>query len=341
MTNRNLFLLLGTSLSLAPQTLSAQCVATQDCATLGYTETSCNGGKGVKCPFGNFWACLPTKEAICKEEGFTLACNETGQIGGGDSCSGLYKQCACDSSYQYTCSGTGYSGGSGAACSGKYAACTCTDGYEWKDGTCAVIDTCTIGALYYSDNTCSNTLESGKTLLGVVIYERNQNEPGWIITTKPIKIATDWTTKYVDIPGLNNYTTARGFTDTQDSCSNTDIITAYGNSSQYPAAWTAKNYKPAGTPSGKTWCLPSAGLLNTINSTNLSQINTGIATAGGNKLGTGTSYVFESIWSSSEYSNGYSWHLTVNSSNWSFGLSNNYTLVYDKSNMSVRPVLAF
>ena len=130
------FLLLGTSLSLIPNLTFAQCVATQDCATLGYTETSCNGGKGVKCPFGNWWACLPTKESICKEEGFTLACNETGQLGGGDSCNGLYKQCSCDSSYQYTCSGTGYSGGSGTACGGKYTSCTCTSGYEWKDGSC-------------------------------------------------------------------------------------------------------------------------------------------------------------------------------------------------------------
>ena len=130
------FLLLGTSLSLIPTLTFAQCVATQDCATLGYTETSCNGGKGVKCPFGNKWACLPTKESICKEEGFTLACNETGQLGGGDSCNGLYKQCSCDSSYQYTCSGTGYSGGSGTACSGKYTSCTCASGYEWKDGSC-------------------------------------------------------------------------------------------------------------------------------------------------------------------------------------------------------------
>ena len=133
--NTKLFLLLGTSLSLIPTLTFAQCVATQDCETLGYTETSCNGGKGVKCPFGNKWACLPTKESICKEEGFTLACNETGQTGG-DSCNGLYKQCSCDSSYQYTCSGTGYSGGSGTACNGKYTSCTCASDYEWKDGGC-------------------------------------------------------------------------------------------------------------------------------------------------------------------------------------------------------------
>ena len=65
------FLLLATSLSLIPQTINAQCVATQDCATLGYTESSCNGGKGVKCPFGNWWACLVDEQDICRKNGFT------------------------------------------------------------------------------------------------------------------------------------------------------------------------------------------------------------------------------------------------------------------------------
>ena len=140
------FLLIGISLSFIPSLTFAQCVATQDCETLGYTETSCNGGKGVKCPFGNKWACLPTKESVCKEEGFTLACNEPGQIGG-DSCNGLYKQCSCDSSYQYTCSGTGYSGGSGTACGGKYTTCTCADGYGWNGNSCGINGA--QGELYY------------------------------------------------------------------------------------------------------------------------------------------------------------------------------------------------
>lgn len=37
--------------------VSAQCVATTDCASLGYTETSCPNG-GIKCPFGSGWACI-------------------------------------------------------------------------------------------------------------------------------------------------------------------------------------------------------------------------------------------------------------------------------------------
>ena len=105
------FLLIGTSLSLIPQTINAQCVATQDCATLGYTETSCSGGSGVKCPFGNKWACFQTRieieKEICSELGFTLPCTGSNQIGG-----------------------------AGKACNGKYASCSCVEGYEWKDGSC-------------------------------------------------------------------------------------------------------------------------------------------------------------------------------------------------------------
>ena len=110
--NTKLFLLIGTSLSFIPLTINAQCVATQDCETLGYTETSCNGGKGVKCPFGNKWACLGMNEEECKQK----FCDEYG--------------------FTLTCTGTGYAGGAGSACGGKYAQCSCASGYEWKDRSC-------------------------------------------------------------------------------------------------------------------------------------------------------------------------------------------------------------
>ena len=134
------FLLLGTSLSLIPQLTSAQCVATQDCETLGYTETSCNGGKGVKCPFGNKWACIGITAEQCSELGFIYTCSETGEIGVGKDCNGKYHECICDTSYKYSCSGTGYAGGTGAACGGKYAQCNCIAGYEWKDGSCQTMN---------------------------------------------------------------------------------------------------------------------------------------------------------------------------------------------------------
>ncbi len=130
------FLLLGTTASLFPLNVKAQCVATQDCAALGYTETSCNGSQGIKCPFGNKWACLTSEEDVCNKNGFTEECKGIGQIGGSDSCGGLYKKCSCDSTYQYTCTGTGYAGGLGTICGGMYTQCNCSSGYEWKNGSC-------------------------------------------------------------------------------------------------------------------------------------------------------------------------------------------------------------
>ena len=101
------YLVLGTSLSFIPALAWGQCVTVQDCATLGYTESSCNGGKGVKCPFGNGWFCAEDESTVCAENGF-----------------------------EYSCTGTGYAGGAGSACGGKYTQCTCASGYEWKNGSC-------------------------------------------------------------------------------------------------------------------------------------------------------------------------------------------------------------
>ena len=114
------YLLIGTSLSLIPQTINAQCVATQDCATLGYTETSCSGGSGVKCPFGNKWACFKSDSEVCQQYGFTQ-----------------------------TCTGTNQTSGVGKACNGKYSECTCASGYEWKNGSCQPLLNGVQGDLYY------------------------------------------------------------------------------------------------------------------------------------------------------------------------------------------------
>ena len=85
----------------------AQCVSTQDCTALGYTETSCPNG-GVKCPFGNKWFCGGVAEKQCSDLG-----------------------------YPFTCTGTEYAGGSGVACADKYyQTCSCADGYSWKNNAC-------------------------------------------------------------------------------------------------------------------------------------------------------------------------------------------------------------
>ena len=298
MNNTKFFLLIGTSLSLIPTITFAQCVATQDCATLGYTETSCSGGSGVKCPFGNKWACFKSEseyeQEFCTKYGFTLSCT-----------------------------GTNQTGGSGKTCNGKYAICSCAFGYIWNDSSQKCEDpyaNCVIGALYYSDGTCSDKLESSKTLLGVVIYEKSASQNGWIMTVKPVKTGIAW--------GVYGTTTGIKDKAVSASCTNTQKLVALGSSY---AAITANNYKPTGTPSGKSWCLPSYDLLNNLNnSINFAKVNAGITIAGGTILGNvynGGEYV----WSSSEYSNYYAWGFYAGTSG-SFGMGSYYKR---------RPVLAF
>ena len=293
----------------------AQCVTTQNCAELGYTETSCPNGTGIKCPFGDTFACTGGSSEITPEQ-----CTQLG--------------------FTHTCIGTNETGG-GELCNNKYAFCTCADGYEWKEGSCTKTIpavSCTIGTLYYSDGTCSNNLESGKTLLGVVIMEKTSIASGWIMTVKPIQTGIMWGGYGTDIPGLTDYTSTPS--DVQASCTNTTTITNHGNSSIYPAAWAAKNYSPNGTPSGKSWCLPSGGLLNNINnSTAFTKVNAGITTARGKKIGFGTSFPYESIWSSSAGSSLTAWYFYANTSG-SF-LMDNYDRVRSWDYVSVRPVLAF
>ncbi len=302
------FLLIGTSLSLIPSLTSAQCVATQDCATLGYTETSCSGGSGVKCPFGNKWACFKSDSEVCQQYGFTL-----------------------------TCTGTNQTGGAGKACNGKYSECTCAAGYVWNDSSQKCEDAtanCIIGALYYSDGTCSQDKLSSKTLLGVVIYEKSASQNGWIMTVKPVKTNIAWDTGSFYSTGIRD-------TAVSDSCTNTQKLVAKG--SRFAAANAANNYKPTGTPSGKSWCLPSYDLLNNLNnSVNFAKVNAGITTARGTKLGYGgqPSYSYENVWSSSEYSNGHAWEFYADTSGsfHMYGSNKNYDY---GSCFSVRPVMAF
>ncbi len=54
------FTLLASSF-MFPISAFAQCVDTQDCQTLGYTETS-NSGNCIKCFFGDYWFCLEPEE---------------------------------------------------------------------------------------------------------------------------------------------------------------------------------------------------------------------------------------------------------------------------------------
>ena len=121
-------------LLLTPTLANAECTPTPDCASIGYTETSCEGDS-LKCPFDiSKLYCIP-----------------------------------CDSSFKYDCSGDNIVGGTGSACGGKYVSCSCSGGGVFKDGVCP--QSCMVGMIYYSDKSCSAELDSNKTAIGVVVKD--------------------------------------------------------------------------------------------------------------------------------------------------------------------------
>ena len=195
---------------------------------------------------------------------------------------------------------------------------------------------CAVGTLYYSDNTCSSSKVSGKTLLGVVIYSNGASGGGWVMTIKPIQSSIKWSTEYVNVPGITSTTSWSAAAKDFDSCGNTDKIRVQGNSSKYPAAWAAYNYQPSGTPTGKRWCLPAAGVINSLYN-NLSTINTAIGKAGGTKLEGDNEYIM----SSSEYNDDYVWSFSTVHGADSGGLFPDSKGVYGTSGSIVRAVLAF
>ena len=301
-------LLLGTSLSLIPLITNAQCVATTDCATLGYTETTNKGGC-LKCPFGNTFACPMSETDFCEKYEF-----------------------------KYACTGTGYTAGLGKACNKKYAFCVCDDGYEWKGGVCEKIrPKCKIGWYYYSNGTCSEDIIAGKEIIGVVFY-LNPDGIGGQALAMQYAGSYHWSTEYIDIPGLENKACVErpGYRPTFDcskatsdvsSCANTKLITESCEENVCTAAWAARNYVPSNAPETKgRWCLPAYaagfGMWN-----NIQLINQKLREAGGEELDSRFN------WSSTEssYSEAFGWNYSVNQ----YGTEVKYAIEF------VRPVIEF
>ena len=220
----------------------AQCVATQDCATLGYTETSCQNG-GIKCPFGNYWA--------CKNDGTT---------------------------------------------------------------------DCTYGTIYFSDGSCGEQLIKGKTAIGVVAYDENNEK--WIIAMENAKTGLRWSEEYVDIPGITNYASEDTAITDFKSCENTEAMLARGEYNYYSAA-AAKNYAPAGAENTKgKWCLPAAGILQMVTN-HKTEIDEALSRAVGERLNTG-------FWSSTMRNSYYAY-------DWSF--SQGVSVVSKQVTQPVRPIM--
>ena len=154
---------------------------------------------------------------------------------------------------------------------------------------------------------------------------------GWIMAVHTVATGIQWDTGSYYSTGITDKAVSA-------SCTNTQKLVALG--SRFAAANAANNYKPTGTPSGKSWCLPSYDLLNNINNpTNFAKVNAGITIAGGTKLGFGTTYNYEYVWSSSESSNYLAWSFTASASGSSSMGSDPKN--YGSINLSVRPVMPF
>ena len=146
----------------------AECTPTPDCASIGYTETFCEGAS-LKCPFDiSKMKCMP-----------------------------------CDSSFRYDCSGDNIVSGTGSACGGKYVSCTCASGFSFENGECkcpASITTtsCNVGAIYYPDGKCSNDYVACLNPVGVVVKD-NALVMSWRKSSTMI-----WGTFGTDVDTLTN-----------------------------------------------------------------------------------------------------------------------------------------
>ena len=188
---------------------------------------------------------------------------------------------------------------------------------------------CQIGNIYYSDKTCSVSLDSSKTPIGVVVYVDGQGH-GQVMALKSIGSYT-WGPEGVDIPTLANFEGEENANYDLNSCVNTQKIMAAGDKSKYPAAWAAHEYKTEGTEAGN-WCLPAAGVFTSYYN-NQQLVNIGMTNAGGEQIEK-NSY----NWSSSEDGSYRAWYSRFSNS---YGLYNDGNFYNKDDSNEVRPVLEF
>ena len=219
-------LLTMTMVGLFSYNAHATCTPAPDCASIGYTETSCET-KSVKCPFD-------TSKLFCLP---------------------------CDSSFQYSCVGDNITGSTGSACGGKYASCECDTslGYYFAKGVCACSDiiptNCTVGAIYYADGRCSDDFVPCRNAIGVVVKD---NE---LIMSRIVRKA--WGADYSDIADIVNYVEKYlAKTDYEGKSNTTAIVAYYGENNEDIAGIYCYSYYPDGLESSKgNWYLPALGEL--------------------------------------------------------------------------------
>ena len=116
-------------------------IDSSQCESIGYTyyasgECPANHNQDTCVFHEKYLKCDAT--GWCVDNGYTLSsCTSPKSLS--TQCPSdvtLYKYCECPSTYQYSCSGTGYSSGNGTACDSKYTKCNCATNYVWNGSAC-------------------------------------------------------------------------------------------------------------------------------------------------------------------------------------------------------------
>ena len=205
----------------------AECTPTPDCASIGYTETSCETDY-LACPFDSTkLKCMP-----------------------------------CDSSFRYDCVGENMIGGTGSACGGKYASCECSStDYIFSNGSCVCDTSCKVGAIYYSDGSCYSCVDTTKTAVGVVVKD---NELVMSNITDNIQWG-GYSEDIPDLTNYKDSTNAQ--TDVNGKANTNKIVEYFGentDTSLYAGVFCYQ-YAPTGMEKTKgQWNLPAAGELYTM-----------------------------------------------------------------------------
>ena len=259
--------------------VKAVCTPTPDCASIGYTETSCETDY-LACPFDNTkLKCMP-----------------------------------CDSTYRYNCVGENTTKGIGDTCNDKYASCECVEGAIFENGSCVCDISCkTIGNIYYSDGSCSSCLDSAKTAVGVVAYSNDIRR--FIVSLEEVSMT--WSLDQKDEGGnviISRNGVITALFDTQDLArddfngyENTqNIVNYYGEDATDVAAVYCYNYFPVGWENSKEqWYLPALGEIYYGYWENMEQINSTLSRLGVGQIG------WSCHWSSTEQWNSSAWNIHV------------------------------
>ena len=123
-----------------------------------------------------------------------------------------------------------------------------------QGGSGGASSTCKIGSILFSDKTCGEETQYGKTPIGVVVYLGGSGGQALALGQFGPYY---WGDDEVDIAGLTNYVSSSTASTDYASCANSKIIMAAGDKSTYPAVWAAHEYSTEGTKAGD-WCLPAA-----------------------------------------------------------------------------------